>query len=215
MVIIEPYVVTKEQIQQLKQAGTTVLGYVSVMELEYWHRTQVTEGDYHYENNKKMRIEKWDTYIMDLEEAHYQNILLKKVKKQIVQKDIDGVFLDTVGDIDDYFYEQPTVQNKFRNAYVTLLKEIKEVDKNLIIMQNWGFPTLKDVSIDLVDGILWEDFNKQVISKDEWSQNWIRYFKQHKNELVTFTVAPNEESKAYSEELGFVATVNENNVYDK
>lgn len=215
MVIIEPYAFTKKQIEQLKQSGTIVLGYVSVMELEDQHRSQVVKSDYYYQNNEKMRIEQWDTYIMNLQETHYRDILLTKVEEQIVEKGIDGVFLDTVGDIDDYFYDQPTVQKQFRDAYVTFLKEIKEIDSNLILVQNWGFPTLKSASLNLVDGVLWEDFNQEVISKDEWSQDWIRYFKKYKNQLVTFTVTPNKQSKAYSKKIGFIPTMNGNDIYNK
>ena len=50
-----------------------------------------------------MKIEQWDTYIMNLADEHYRRIVVNKVKQQIIGKGIDGVFLDTAGDIDDYF----------------------------------------------------------------------------------------------------------------
>ncbi|PFN28156.1 endo alpha-1,4 polygalactosaminidase [Bacillus cereus] len=215
MVIIEPYAFTKEQIQQLKKSGTVVLGYVSVLELEAWHKSQVVESDYYYRDGKKMKIEQWDTYIMNLADDHYRSIVVNKVKQQIIGKGIDGVFLDTAGDIDDYFYDQPATQEKFRGAYVNLLKEIKSLDSNLFLIQNWGFETIKSISLNFIHGVLWEDFNKQVIAKDEWSQNWMRYFKQQSNKVVTFTVTPDNISKKYASINGFVATMNPNDIYDK
>ena len=50
-----------------------------------------------------MKIEQWDTYIMNLADEHYRRIVVNKVKQQVIGKGIDGVFLDTAGDIDDYF----------------------------------------------------------------------------------------------------------------
>ncbi|HHK5535523.1 TPA: endo alpha-1,4 polygalactosaminidase [Bacillus mobilis] len=215
MVIIEPYAFTKEQIQQLKQSGTVVLGYVSVLELEAWHKREVLETDYYYRDGKKMKIEQWDTYIMNLADNHYRGIVVNKVKQQIIGKGIDGVLLDTVGDIDDYFYDQPAKQKQFREAYVNLLKEIKGLDSKLLLIQNWGFETIKTASLNFIHGVLWEDFNKQVIAKDEWSQNWMRYFKQQNNKIVTFTVTPDKVSKKYSSINGFIPVMNPNDIYDK
>ncbi|MGF2711586.1 endo alpha-1,4 polygalactosaminidase [Bacillus cereus] len=215
MVIIDPYAFTKEQVQQLKKSGTVVLGYVSVLELEAWHKSQVVESDYYYRDGKKMKIEQWNTYIMNLADEHYRGIVVNKVKQQIIGKGINGVFLDTAGDIDDYFYDQPATQGKFREAYVNLLKEIKSIDSNLLLIQNWGFETIKNTSLNFIHGVLWEDFNKQVIVKDEWSQSWMRYFKQQSNKIVTFTVTPNNVSKKYSSINGFIPTINPNDIYDK
>ncbi|MBK5491815.1 endo alpha-1,4 polygalactosaminidase [Bacillus sp. TH13] len=215
MVIIEPYAFTKEQIQQLKKSGTVVLGYVSVLELEAWHKPQIVEKDYYYRDGKKMKIEQWDTYIMNLADEHYQGIVVNKVKQQILGKVIDGVFLDTVGDIDDYFYDQPAIQEQIQLAYVNLLKEIKSLDSNLFLIQNWGFETIKSTSLNFIHGVLWEDFNKQVIVKDEWSQKWMRYFKQQSNKIVTFTVTPDKVSKKYSSVNGLIPTMNRNDIYDK
>ncbi|MEI2319306.1 endo alpha-1,4 polygalactosaminidase [Bacillus paramobilis] len=214
MVIIEPYAFTREQVQQLKKSGTVVLGYVSVLELEVWHKSQVMESDYYYRDSEKMKIEKWDTYIMNLADNHYRSIIINKVKQQIVGKGIDGVFLDTVGDIDDYFYDQAALQEKFRLAYVNLLKEIKSVDSNLLLVQNWGFETIKSAALNFIHGVLWEDFNKQVIAEDQWSQGWMRYFKKQGNKIVTFTVTPDDISKKYSTINGFIPTINPNDIYN-
>ena len=91
MVIIEPYAFTKEQVQQLKIRNSSP-GYVSVLELESWHKSQVVESDYYYRDGKKMKIEQWDTYIMNLADEHYRRIVVNKVKQQVIGKGIDGVF---------------------------------------------------------------------------------------------------------------------------
>lgn len=215
LVVIEPYAFTKEQIQRIRANHTKVMGYVSIMELETAHISQVKKSDYFYYKNQKWEIPQWNTYIMDISKTHYRNILLKKVKNQIVKKEMDGVFLDTVGDIDDLFYNKLQLQKKFRKAYMTFLSEVKSANPNMLLIQNWGFDTLKSTSISKIDGILWEDFNRKIVSNDEWSQKWITYFKQQKKNLTTFTVTPDNKSKAYSMKNGFIPTINSNDVYNE
>ncbi|WP_379970561.1 endo alpha-1,4 polygalactosaminidase [Ectobacillus sp. sgz5001026] len=214
-VVIEPYAFTKDQITQLKKSGTKVLGYVSVMELEAQNKAKVTDSDYYYYNGSKMQIPQWNTYIMDITNAHYRSVILTKVNEQVAQKGLDGVFLDTVGDIDDYFYDKPIDQTKIRGGYVALLKEMKAKYPSLLLMQNWGFDTIKTTSLPYIDAVLWEDFNSKVIAKDAWSQNWIKYFQSQKSTLKVFTVAPNTASQSFSQSKGFVSMVNKNDVYDK
>ncbi|WP_422067247.1 putative glycoside hydrolase [Sporolactobacillus shoreae] len=213
-VIIEPYAFSKAQVDTLKAHGTKVYGYLSVMELEDQNKGLVNDSDYFYYHGKKYRIPQWKTYIMDLSKPHYQDILMNKVNSQIAAKDMDGVFLDTVGDIDDYFYKDPAVQNQFRQAYKTLLGKIKSSYPGLSLIQNWGFDTVKSTSAPYINGVMWEDFDKSVVSTDEWSQNWINYFRSVSGSIRLITVAPNTSSESYAQQLGFISTLNGNDIYN-
>lgn len=39
-----------------------------------------------------MYFSEWDSYLVDMTSAHYQELLLEEIKTQIVQKGLDGVF---------------------------------------------------------------------------------------------------------------------------
>lgn len=71
---------------------------------------------------------------MDMSSEHYQDILLEEIKAQIIDKKLDGVFLDTVGNIDSYLsgHEQQE-QNKALTAFI---KKFKKEDGNISIAQN-------------------------------------------------------------------------------
>jgi polysaccharide biosynthesis protein PelA len=219
LAIIEPHEFTREQVTKVKDAGTITLGYISIMELENWNEgfiEKVQETDYYHTNNERMYIKKWDTYVMDISNPHYRQIILEEVQEEISSKGFDGIFLDTVGDIDDFFLKKPKELQKLRNGYLTLLKEIKKQNKQLILVQNWGFDTYKNASNPYIDGILWENFSKNRNQHDPWSQNWIKYFntEQKKGNLAVFTVSPNDPGKSYSEKIGFVSYKNENSIYN-
>lgn len=219
LVIVEPHEFTKEKIAAIQDKDTITLGYISIMELEKWNAgfvKKVKESDYYYNKNEKMYIEKWDTYIMDISKPHYRQIILEEIQEEILTKGFDGIFLDTAGDIDDYFLKKPKELRKLRNGYVTLLKEIKRQDNELILLQNWGFDTYKNASNPYIDGLLWEGFSKNRNQHDKWSQSWIKYFKEEegKGNLAVFTVSPDDAGKYYSEKIGFVSYKNESDIYN-
>ena len=54
---------------------------------------------------------------MNLTSTHYQDILLAEIEKQIVQKGLDGVFLDTVGNINSYLPEDEQ-KGKMKPCYL-------------------------------------------------------------------------------------------------
>jgi polysaccharide biosynthesis protein PelA len=221
LAIIEPHEFTKEQVEAINASGTITLGYMSIMELENWNESfveKVLESDYYYKNNlEKVYIGKWDTYIMDISQPHFRQIILEEIEEEIMAKGFKGIFLDTVGDIDDYFHDQPREHKKLRDGYITLLKEIKKQNKEWLLVQNWGFDTYKQASKAYVNGVLWEGFSKDRIQHDKWSQKWIDYFhvEKSKGKLALFTVSPNANGSKYSRKLGFISYLNENDIYNE
>ncbi len=96
---------------------------------------------------------------------------MKEVEKQIVQKGLDGVFLDTVGNIDNEHADQPVVLEQQRIGMTNFLKSLKKKHASLSLIQNWGFGTLKYHTYPYVDGIMWENFNYSTVANDQWSKD--------------------------------------------
>jgi polysaccharide biosynthesis protein PelA len=218
LVIMEPLQLTKDQAQFLRNKGTIVLGYISLMELEKWNKPfveKVIEEDYYLRNNEKIYIETWDTYIMDISKDHYQSLLMDEIKEEIIGKELDGVFFDTIGDIDDYFHEEPQAQKRLRAGYIKLIEEIQSANPDLLLVQNWGFETYQTSSFPYVDGLLWEDFKESKLTNSKWGQKWISYFKKQEKlrRLAVFTVAPSKLDMKYSMDHGFTSYPNEDNHY--
>lgn len=218
LVVIAPHAFKKEEIRSLQESGTIVLGYVSLIQLENWNeqlKKDVKESDYYKRNGEKLQVKSYNTYIMDLRESHYRNILLNKIENEIVNKELNGVFFDTVDDIDYYFEDQQDVQNAYRVAYINLLADIRKKYPKLSTLQNRGFDTFKMSTRNKVDGFLWESFDMEKIQKSKWSKKWLSYLKeQHDEETVrVFTITPNQESAEYSKKYGFTSYVRNNDTY--
>lgn len=217
-VIIEPTAFTKEQVKLLKQSDVKVFGYVSLMQLENWNdelKEHISPSDYATLHGGKIYIKDWDTYVMDPRESHYREALMWKINHYIADQGMDGIFFDTVDDVDYYFHDHSDIQKGMREGYVKLLKEIKAAYPNMLIVQNRGFDTLKASSHDYLDGMLWEGFEAKDIKESEWAQNWLTYFKKEQRwgRVKVWTVVTDEESLTLSKKHRFPAFLRVGDTY--
>jgi endo-alpha-1,4-polygalactosaminidase (GH114 family) len=211
MVIIEPREFSKEQVDKIKKNGTVVMGYISVMELDAWMKDLISKAqptDYIIRNGSRVHFSKWDSDLMDISSLHYKNLLLNEIKNQVDEKDFDGVFLDTVGDIDDQFSNDPVMLEKQRHALVTFLKEIKHQYPNFLLIQNWGLDTLQQSTAPYVNGVMWENFHYDELSKDPWTWKRITNLKklQQQYHIAVFTVSfkSERENRQFAQKNGFI-----------
>ena len=199
----------EEYMTAAQDSGTLVYGYINSMEADKWNQAlyhQLLEDDFYKDKNgNKMYFEKWDSYLMDMSSEHYQHILLEEIKAQITDKKLDGVFLDTVGNIDSYL--SGSEQKKQNEALTTFVKKIKNENGNLSIAQNWGFDTLAKYTAPYVDFIMWEDFSYSVVGEDEWALEKMDQLKQIRNryhtQVVTIAFKDEEKSKQLARKHGF------------
>ncbi|MCL6570108.1 MAG: endo alpha-1,4 polygalactosaminidase [Bacillus sp. (in: Bacteria)] len=218
LVVIAPHAFKQEELRTLQESGTLVLGYVSLIQLENWNdqlKEDIKESDYYKRNGQRVQVESYNTYIMDLRESHYRNVLLNKIKTEIVDKQFNGIFFDTIDDIDYYFHGQKDVQDAYRVAYIDLLRTINKKYPKLSIMQNRGFDTFLASTRNKVDAFLWESFDKEEIKKSKWGLKWLSYLKeQHDLETVRiFTITSNQESADFSKKYGFPSYIRNNDTY--
>ncbi|TCP59677.1 endo-alpha-1,4-polygalactosaminidase (GH114 family) [Tumebacillus sp. BK434] len=191
LVVIEPRLWTKAQVDTLKQKGVKVLGYLSVLE-QYKDSDllkQATNGDYLTIKGKRDFRSDWESWSMDINSAHYRQLLLEDYRSQVLAKGLNGVFLDTMGNADDGIWPSD-VSNRQREGAVQFVASLRADFPAQTIVQNWGLTALKDRTAPYIDGILWEDFDPQVVSKDQWSQNRMKELSalKQKHGLTVLTV---------------------------
>lgn len=210
MVIIEPHYYTQEMIAQIRAQGTAVYAYLNVMEADNWNHSiskNLQPKDYFYRNGEKIYFDKWDSYLVDITSSHYQNLLLKEVELEIAGKGFDGIFLDTVGNIDDQHSKYPADLRSQRQGLVTFLNLLDDKFGKLSLIQNWGFDTLKTTTHSYVDGIMWESFEAKKIKNDQWSQNRIQDLQAlAASGLTVLTVSFTEPSYDYAWSKNFIHT---------
>ncbi|MEK3728997.1 endo alpha-1,4 polygalactosaminidase [Lysinibacillus sp. FSL W8-0953] len=203
LVIVEPIEMQQKYIDSAQKSGTLVYGYINAMEADKWNKAlyhQLNEEDfYRNKQGEKVYFAEWDSYLMDMTSSHYQELLLTEIQKQIVQKGLDGVFLDTVGNINSYLpQDEQTWQNE---AMLSFLQQIKKHNPELSVAQNWGFQTLADYTAPYVDFIMWEDFSYPVVGKDEWSLDMMQKLVHIRDEFGTQVMAISFEDETKSRAL--------------
>jgi len=211
LVIIEPLHYTKAQVEQIKARGTKVLGYISVMEVATWNTglmSKLQSGDFFTRNGQRVHYSEWDSYLTNIASPHFQGLLLTEIQNQVVAKGIDGVFMDTVGDIDNEHLNNPTVLKQQRDGLVNFLKQARVRYGEIAMVQNWGFDTLETSTAPYVDGIMWESFNADTIKSDAWSQNMIKKLQavdaKHSVKTLTISTRLSADSHKLAKDSGFI-----------
>ncbi|WP_198662221.1 endo alpha-1,4 polygalactosaminidase [Exiguobacterium sp. TNDT2] len=211
LVIIEPLHYTKAQVEQIKARGTKVLGYISVMEVATWNTglmSKLQSGDFFTRNGQRVHYPEWDSYLTNIASPHFQGLLLTEIQNQVVAKGIDGVFMDTVGDIDNEHLNNPTVLKQQRDGLVNFLKQARARYGDIAMVQNWGFDTLETATATYVDGIMWESFNADTIKSDAWSQNMIKKLQavdvKHSVKTLTISTRLSADSHKLAKDSGFI-----------
>lgn len=218
LIVIAAHAFSKEEIESIQAEGTKVVGYLSVMQLENWNskwKQNPLENDYYKLNGERIYIEEWDTYIMDIRQQHYRELLLQKVEEDLKSKELDGIFFDTVDDLDYYFNKEPKTLKQMRNSYAKLIKELHFRYPSWYFIQNRGFETYKQVSNKWIDIVLWESFRKDKLQTSDWGQKWIRYFQkqQRMGKVRVWSVVTDKESDEWSEKKSFLPFYTENGRY--
>ncbi|WP_458459946.1 endo alpha-1,4 polygalactosaminidase [Pseudobutyrivibrio sp.] len=209
LVVVEPLGHTKESIKEVRDSGTIVFAYINSMEADKWNEelySKFVESDFwHDSKGNRMYHSEWDSYELDMTSQHTQELLLEEIEKLVVNGGYDGVFLDTVGNIDSYHTGQDNINQQ--KAMKQFMQKIKERFNGLPIAQNWGFTTLEDYTAPYVDFIMWEGFNPSYINGNEWASEQIKMLQQKRSEygVQTFTVSYEEKDKAraLAESYGF------------
>lgn len=216
--IIEPTAFTEEHIAFLQKKDVLLFGYVSLMQLENWNtklKQHVIPSDYWLQEGERLYVPDWDTYVMNIGEQHYRDVLMRKISTEVAGKQLDGIFFDTVDDLDYYFRNDPAAKKAMRAGYKQLLNEVKSAYPNLLIIQNRGFESYKAISRKKVDGILWEGFDKQDIENSDWAQDWRSYWKKEQRfgRVRVFTVVTDDASLQQSKRDHFPAFMRTGNTY--
>ncbi|MET3727039.1 hypothetical protein ABID52_000620 [Fictibacillus halophilus] len=211
LVVIEPQLYSKEQVQYLQENGTIVLGYISVMETPTWNELRselLAEHDYFKRNGAKVHYEQWDSYLMDIASNHYHQVLIDEMERQVSSKGMDGVFFDTVGNIDNEHLEQNAVIYKNQlDGLLAFLDKSHQNFPNLLMVQNWGMETIQHTH-KYMDGFMWEGFDYSEVSKDEWAQVQIEKLKKiqqlGKTQVLTVSTKTEHKSKNYAKKFNFL-----------
>lgn len=181
LVIIEPLAYNKAEIEKLRASGTIVIAYVSVMEIHKLNSLYnlLKEDDFIKVNGKYIVNEEYGTYLLNINSERWKAILMHHIGNLIMNEGYDGVFMDTIGDV-EYQGIPKILQTKLISGAINFIKTLKNTFNHCIIIQNNGLENLCDYTWHLIDGVCWENppinykYNKKwvkaIISKLEQLQ---------------------------------------------
>lgn len=168
--IVEPTGQTRETIRAMQDQGILVIGYVSVMEAGPHQELydQLEEADFlHTEDGERIPKVEYGNFVLDMTSAHWRGILLYEIGRLLAEQGYDGVFLDTIGNVE--LHRLPDQSRQLQSA-VDLVAQLRKWFPQSILIQNNGLELLAPRTASYVDGIVWE--NPPLSAKDsaEWVQ---------------------------------------------
>lgn len=144
----------RELVQELKDAGTYVIAYISIGEDD---RLRVADGlggggyasYYIYENGLPKQNGNWGTYFVDGGNPIWQEMTLARAR-EIIDYGVDGLFLDTLDTVD--------IAYNTIGGMVDLVRRLhEELPEGTKLVPNRGFTIFPYIS-QYVDGIMFESF---------------------------------------------------------
>ena len=180
--IVEASFFTKEDVDIIHSKNSKVIGYLALIEIGSWDLTlnqKLKDEDFLKDsNNKRLMNLSENNYLGNLYSDNFKNALLDILKTRIIDKNMDGVFFDTLDWI-DYYKNDTTIYNQLITGYKDFIKQVKELYPELMIIQNRSFTSYNNFSKKYVDGLLWENFNSPYIENDETEIKMLKSIKRN------------------------------------
>ncbi len=183
--IVEASFFNKDDVSDVHSSTSHIVGYFSLIEIGYWDTVLINdlyECDFlRDESGEKLKSLNDENYLGDISSLHFRKTLLEQIDTRILDKGMDGVFLDTLDWI-DYYGPKTGLYRKISTGYESFLKELRDNHPDIMIIQNRGFDSYKNFSHEYIDGLLWENFNSPYLEKD---REEIQFLKDLKNRVKT------------------------------
>lgn len=178
-------------IKTLKEKGCVVIGYLSCFEVATWHRyaSRVNE-DWLVKVDGKVWTPWGTNHAVSLANPEWRALLVSLVKSEVLDYGCDGVFMDTLADIDN-----PTLPVAEKKRQLEGLKELLSAfDKaypGAKFIGNWTLQETLPVVAPYIDGLCWEDFAPANWDKDSPNFSWVSAIRKNiaaQNEKYPFRV---------------------------
>lgn len=178
--IIEPKGVSKEEIKYIQSKNTLVLTYVSIIEVHPSEGIfkELQAEDFLLVDGERVTNDEYGTYLVNLQSKKWVNYLLKQVRNHFNQLDSDGIFMDTIGDIEMTGIPE-TVRQEQLTAIMNLLYALRMLYPNHLFIQNNGLNTVCLTTAPYIDGICWENPPLNLLE----SKLWVEVILERLNQL--------------------------------
>ncbi len=145
-------------LERLKRSGTRLLAYLSFIEVapESSACSRLSENDFLKHSGRPVMNRAYNNLLADLGSEKWQSILMERITDLYLNRGFDGIFIDTLADI-EYFNLPATRKNALVNSAVAFLRRLRGYFPELILVQNNGTEFLYHYTAGLLDGICVEN----------------------------------------------------------
>jgi len=230
-VILEPAGHTSQGICRIKSRGTLALAYLSMLEIPPWSRERrfLPETDFLQQNGSPLVYEPSGNYWGDLRSKNWTNLLLHKISCLLSRLEYDGIFLDTLG-----YVEEAVFPSQLREETITavrrMLDRVREVFPRHLLIQNGGLRRIIYATAPYLNGICWENplgndsdpelANRLVLNnlkrlKDEYNIQVLMLIENyHGNISAVRKIAADNGFLIYHADSGYAGRINTDSITD-
>jgi hypothetical protein len=155
LVVVHPDNLKREAVEYLRSKGTRVLAYVSALEIPRDPQNPVPVSSLRVGGVPLVQSE-FNNWILDPRHERVR-ARLYGLGEQIADIGFDGIFLDTIGDVEDRRIP-PDLRAVLAPAAAHLVAGLSEEVGVGSIVQNWGLYDLLPLTAPYLDGVCWENF---------------------------------------------------------
>lgn len=173
-VIVEADNLRPDELKALHQQGAKVFAYLSIGEVSPsrpWYK-QVAP-DWILGRNQV-----WDSDVLDLTQAGWQDFIREKLVKPLAEQGYDGLFLDTLDSFNLYVTTAEARQRQ-ADALAGLLKTIRKTWPQMQLIANRGFEVMPDIA-PLLEAVVaeslfasWDNAKQKYQPADPAGQEWL------------------------------------------
>ncbi|MHB1980264.1 MAG: endo alpha-1,4 polygalactosaminidase [Sulfobacillus sp.] len=180
LAILEPAGWRAADIAQLKARGVKVLAYVGAMEAapHIVEKVRLQNRDLLRTEGKPWLREEFGTYVVDPRSTLWKRHLLGQLTA-LSQAGWDGVFLDSLGDVEDPVVAADT--GWLLSATAELVRLARSVFPDKLVVMNNGLWLLLPLVASYLDGVCWEGTLSEEELKAPWAQLTLDTLLQYAN----------------------------------
>jgi hypothetical protein len=156
--IVEPAGQSEQSLKELNHAGTLVIAYISITEVPEYDplKKLLREADYLRLNGNIVKNKDYNTMVADLRSRNWIGLLLHRISGYLRNAGYDGLFMDTISNV-EWPWLPAGVRAEQQAAALELVKRIRTLHPNHLIVQNNGLESLCYETAPFIDGICWEN----------------------------------------------------------
>lgn len=168
LALLEPLGWTEPELTRLRAQGVTTLAYVSALEASdaIYREAGLTPGDLLPRAGRPWYKAEWGTWVADPRSARWRAHLRAHVTS-LMRGGWHGVFLDTLGDVEDDGLAGQSAW--LLPAAADLLQMVRRAVGSGQLMQNHGLQLLLPLVASQLDGICWESPPLEAFGHQDWA----------------------------------------------